>query len=496
MNELSTRYIRDFSGFKGDLPKRLVIDGVGSAMNNETELFIANMRRFPLLDGLKHEAYLRDKLELGLKAHLQLQSDKLSTDERLDLERTAVEGAGAFMTIYECNLRLVKSIAMHYNATTSSGIVDIIQDGCIGLRRAIQKFDPKKGFKFSTYATWWIKQSITRHQSEIAYEVKFPSVAIKHISEIKKLISDHAKQYNTDITNKELIEKGYKDYEIYAARNLAGIRRLSLDEQLGSDGDDMNFYSLLPGEEVDFEKNVVNAEYDDLLGSLIERARLSVRDKTIISIRSGVAVAGANYSIPVSIDGFEAKTTGELLMHILCGGKAPSLENIGDIVGLTRERTRQIIEEANIAILRSSAISDLEDRLNLSSYEVDLFHKYFAFTKKITSKSSAETLEKEQQTARRVLDLVSLLDSDIEKSITDTIDYLRAEHSLPEDLINRVNHWLKLRFGLDKDYDYLPISVKSGRALCRLEPIQIKLAEATMLTTLIDQQGKLPKSLQ
>jgi DNA-directed RNA polymerase sigma subunit (sigma70/sigma32) len=180
LNRETRRHKRDFEGFKGHLPKPLeAIDNNDRNDRDGRNWFVAHMNRFPLLDGLEHEVVLRKKIEAGLEAFEELKTENVAGKERQALEQVAIIGAGAFETMYECNLRWVMKIANRFPESPAYRRMDMVQDGCKGLRRAIQKYNPAFGFKFSTYSEKWIRQAIQRGMPVTGYDLFLPAHAVQ-----------------------------------------------------------------------------------------------------------------------------------------------------------------------------------------------------------------------------------------------------------------------------------------------------------------------------
>ena len=282
--------------------------------------YLKQIGKVPLLTA-GQEVELAKRIEAGLFADHKLAagSGVLRAGQSIDLERVAEDGRSAKNHLVEANLRLVVSLARRY-AGRGMLFLDLIQEGNLGLIRGVEKFDYTRGYKFSTYATWWIRQAITRAMAEQSRTIRLPVHMVEVISRLarvqRQLLQDLGREptpgelaAELDMTPKKVIE--VPKY---------GREPISLHTPLGEDGDS-EFGDLIedseaiqPAEAVSF--TLLQEQLHSVLGTLSER------EAGVVSLRFGLT------------DG-QPKTLGE----------------IGKVYGVTRERIRQI-ESNTMAKLR------------------------------------------------------------------------------------------------------------------------------------------------
>ena len=260
------------------------------------------------------EVELAQTIEVGLYAEYKLaNAEKLTRAEKRDLKILAREGKKARSHLLEANLRLVVSLAKRYTGR-GMPLLDLIQEGNLGLIRAMEKFDYAKGFKFSTYATWWIRQAITRGMADQSRTIRLPVHLVEQVNKLSRIKREMYQSLGREATNEELAEEsGIEESKIEMLLRQSRDP-VSLDMPVGTDEEAPLGDFIEDAEATDAETAVVasmrHSDIRSVIGSLEER------EQDVIRLRYG-----------------------------LDDGVPRTLDQIGRKFGLSRERVRQIERE-------------------------------------------------------------------------------------------------------------------------------------------------------
>ena len=258
------------------------------------------------------EVRLAKAIEIGGKAQITLETEKNPTKRR-SLHQTVRKGEDARQAFIRCNLRLVVSIAKRYGHAKLP-FLDLVQEGNLGLIRAVEKFEYRKGFKFSTYATWWIRQAITRAIADKSRTIRVPVHMMDTINQMHTAESNLTKRLGHKPTDEELAEEsGLTVEKIIEARRVAP-EPVSIFEPVGDDNAMLGDFIEDLDAAAPFEMIVSKLNLENLEGVL---ERLTERERTIIEMRYGL-----NSREPATLD------------------------EVGRHFDVTRERIRQIEAKA------------------------------------------------------------------------------------------------------------------------------------------------------
>ena len=312
-------------------PKRRVI--AAGATADPVKDYLKQIGRVNLLNA-EQEVDLSERIEAGLYAQhlLDTESDKMDFKRRRELKWAANDGKRAKDHLLEANLRLVVSLAKRY---TGRGMLflDLIQEGNLGLIRAVEKFDWKKGLKFSTYATWWIRQAITRAMADQARTIRVPVHMVEVINKLSRVQRQMLQDLGREPTPDELARELDMPVEKVQEVQKYGREPISLHTPLGEDGD---------------------SEFGDL-----------IEDTDAIAPSDAVAFSLLQEQFKQVLETLSPREAGVIKMRYgLEDGQPKTLDDIGRVYGVTRERIRQIESKTMSKLRHPSRSQTLRDFLD------------------------------------------------------------------------------------------------------------------------------------
>jgi RNA polymerase primary sigma factor len=305
---------------------------VAGATADPVKDYLKQIGKVPLLNA-EQEVDLAKRIEAGLFAEEKLASGvKMDKTTRGDFEWIAEDGHRAKNHLLEANLRLVVSLAKRY---TGRGMLflDLIQEGNLGLIRAVEKFDYTKGYKFSTYATWWIRQAITRAMADQARTIRIPVHMVEVINKLARVQRQMLQDLGREPTPEELAKELDMTPEKVVEVQKYGREPISLHTPLGEDGDSEfgdlieDSEAIVPADAVSF--TLLQEQLDSVLDTLSER------EAGVVKMRFG-----------------------------LTDGQPKTLDEIGKVYGVTRERIRQIESKTMSKLRHPSRSQVLRDYLD------------------------------------------------------------------------------------------------------------------------------------
>ena len=312
-------------------PKRRVV--ATGATADPVKDYLKQIGRVSLLNA-EQEVDLSERIEAGLYAQhlLDTEGDQLDFKRRRELKWAANDGKKAKDHLLEANLRLVVSLAKRY---TGRGMLflDLIQEGNLGLIRAVEKFDWKKGFKFSTYATWWIRQAITRAMADQARTIRVPVHMVEVINKLSRVQRQMLQDLGREPTPDELARELDMPVEKVQEVQKYGREPISLHTPLGEDGD---------------------SEFGDL-----------IEDTDAIAPSEAVAFSLLQEQFKQVLETLSPREAGVIKMRYgLEDGQPKTLDDIGRVYGVTRERIRQIESKTMSKLRHPSRSQTLRDFLD------------------------------------------------------------------------------------------------------------------------------------
>ena len=320
----------DYHELKSESSLGSLADLDAEAVNDPIRLYLQEISLVKLLKA-EEEVALAIAIEKGNLAAQRLQGTGLSPEERARLEMDVQRGNEARRRITEANLRLVVSVAKRYMGRGLS-LLDLIQEGNIGLTRAVEKFDYRKGYKFSTYATWWIRQAITRSIADQARTIRIPVHMVETINNLYRTSRRLLQELGREPTPQEIAEQ--MEITPEKVRDILKVSQLPVsletpigeeeDSQLGDFIADQN--SLAPADMA--ARQLLKEQLDSVLDSV------TPRERRVLELRFGLE-----------------------------DGRPRTLEEIAHEFGVTRERIRQIEAKALRKLRHPSRAKKLKDYL-------------------------------------------------------------------------------------------------------------------------------------
>ena len=313
-----------------DAPQQRAVNIVGATADPVKD-YLKQIGKVALLNA-EEEVDLATRIEAGLYAENKMQTEDI-TEPRLrrDMQLIIADGRRAKNHLLEANLRLVVSLAKRY---TGRGMLflDLIQEGNLGLIRAVEKFDYTKGFKFSTYATWWIRQAITRAMADQARTIRIPVHMVEVINKLARVQRQMLQDLGREPTPEELGTELDMTPEKVIEVQKYGREPISLHTPLGEDGDS-EFGDLIEDSEAVVPADAVGFTLlQEQLHSVLDT--LSEREAGVVAMRFG-----------------------------LTDGQPKTLDEIGKVYGVTRERIRQIESKTMSKLRHPSRSQVLRDYL-------------------------------------------------------------------------------------------------------------------------------------
>jgi RNA polymerase primary sigma factor len=295
------------------------LDDQTSVMGDSVHTYLKSIGRTSLLTA-EQEVDLAKRIEAGLYAEHKLETEADLSDELVaDLEAVAADGRRAKAHMLEANLRLVVSVAKKYSDRGLS-LLDVVQEGNLGLIRAVEKFDYSKGYKFSTYAMWWIRQAIQRGFADSARTIRLPVHVLEMLSKLSRVERDMHQRLGREPTPEELAVELDRTPDQIEELLRTSRQPISLDSTIGEDGE-TSIGDLIEDTDAPEASELVDRQ---LMADQLRHAldALTPREATIMAMRFG-----------------------------LYDGNPHTLDEIGKALGLTRERIRQL-EKQSLSKLR------------------------------------------------------------------------------------------------------------------------------------------------
>ncbi|MCA1839096.1 MAG: sigma-70 family RNA polymerase sigma factor [Actinobacteria bacterium] len=299
--------------------------------------YLREIGQYPLLTDVD-EVELAKAYEAGQAATAQLANvpttakKKLTPKKKADLQKVEQQGLAAKRRFIQSNLRLVVSIAKKYSAA-GLPLLDLIQEGNLGLMRAVEKFDYRRGFKFSTYATWWIRQAITRAIADKARTIRIPVHMVETLYRVRKVQSELLESLGREATIDEIAAAAEMTPDKVREAFRVLPEPVSIHEPVGDEDAELGDFIQDDDSQSPFEAAALKLRQEDMWSML---GALSDREKKVLALRFGLVT-----------------------------GEPRTLEEVGREFALTRERIRQIEAKALSKLRHPSSPGKLRDMVTL-----------------------------------------------------------------------------------------------------------------------------------
>ena len=283
-------------------------------INDPVKMYLKEIGQIPLLDP-KEEPIIARQIQEGEEAKEAMKNPALSDEEKKKLAKVIADGEQAKQTLISSNLRLVVSIAKKY-VGRGMLFLDLIQEGNLGLIKAVDKFDYTKGYKFSTYATWWIRQAITRAIADQARTIRIPVHMVETINKLVRVSRQLLQELGREPTPEEIAQE--MDVPVERVREIQKIAQepVSLETPIGEE-EDSHLGDFIEDQEAPSPAEAASYTLlQEQLGKVLQE-HLSPRERRVLELRFG-----------------------------LLDGRTRTLEEVGQYFGVTRERIRQIEAKA------------------------------------------------------------------------------------------------------------------------------------------------------
>lgn len=322
-----------------NLSKKALIKGLSYKDLDIVQMYLRECGERPLLKAFQ-EKELSRKIASGKLARENLKAGTFTEEIKHELEERLEEGEKARQTLIESNLRLVVSRAKIYDEVGILSFLDLIQAGNLGLMEAVNRFDEKKGYRFSTYAVWWIRQSITREIADAGRTIRFPVHQVEFIGKMKKVM----KELGPGATEEEIAKALGVPIKRVVSTLIQILPQSTLDLEIGED-DEGSLSDLIE------DKNAINP-LDQSISSLTDETlmeavkKLPLREKIVLYLRLGL-IPDEEIRLhpdqpPIEFNYFDM-----------------TLDEVGEVLGVTRERIRQIEAKALRNLTRNRSVREI-----------------------------------------------------------------------------------------------------------------------------------------